>query len=171
MNEEFTHWKKEAQKTYLGSWDLISGVNENNKPIYMNKVVTVKSITKEKVVDMEKIKNNPKATKEEMVVYFKEFEKPMILHAKTNFKGMEKATGTPFIEKWTNKQVLLYVEIDVKAFGNVTDALRLKACDVRICDICGNVMTENAYQYSISKTNGKAYCSNKCKEKGETNNE
>ena len=31
-------------------------------------------------------------------------KKPMICHAKTNFKGLESATGTPFVELWIGKR-------------------------------------------------------------------
>ena len=32
--EQLTHWKKEANKDYLGSWSLIAGADANDKPIY-----------------------------------------------------------------------------------------------------------------------------------------
>lgn len=169
--EKLTMWKKTCNKQYLGSWDLCVGADANDKPIYKDLIVTVKDVKEDLVTDMEKVKTNRnlKATKEELskkelLVYFEELEKPMIIHAKTNFQGLENATGTPFIEKWIGKQVCVYVEKGVKAFGTVTDALRIKPKPTRICDVCGNIISESTYIASISKY-GKALCSKNCLEK------
>ena len=88
----------------------------------------------------------------------------MIIHAKTNFQGLENATGTPFIERWVGKKICVYVETGVKAFGQVVDALRIKPKPTRICDVCGNVMENDLYEKTISAY-GKALCSKTCKEK------
>ena len=164
-------WKKMTNKEYLGSWDLCVGADAYDKPIYKDLIATIKEVKEEMVTDMEKVKTNRnlKATKEELskmelLVYFNELPKPMIVHAKTNFKGLETATGTPFIERWVGKQVCIYVEKDVKAFGSITDALRIKPVPKRLCDICGKVIDEKTYQGSIQKY-GKALCSLECKEK------
>ena len=169
--EKLTMWKKTCNKQYLGSWDLCVGADANDKPIYKDLIVTVKDVKEDLVTDMEKVKTNRnlKATKEELskkelLVYFEELEKPMIIHAKTNFQGLENATGTPFIEKWIGKQVCVYVEKGVKAFGVVTDALRIKPKPTRICDVCGTIISESTYNASISKY-GKALCSKNCLEK------
>lgn len=86
----------------------------------------------------------------------------MILNT-TNKKGIETATGTIFLEKWTGKQVLLTVE-QVKAFGKVQPALRIKPVPKRLCDVCGKVISEEIYQGSMQKY-GKALCSKECLEK------
>lgn len=162
--ETLTMWQKTANKTYLGSWDLCVGADKNEKPIYKEVIATIKKVAKEEVVDMENIKKNANAKKEELLVYFEELEKPMIIHAKTNFKGLANATATPFIEKWVGKKVCVYVEVGVKAFGQVTDALRIKPAPQRICDVCGKVIDEKTYQQTL-KAYGKALCSKECKEK------
>lgn len=169
--EKLTMWKKTINKDYLGSWDLCVGADGNDKPVYKDLIVTIKDVKEELVTDMEKVKTNRnlKATKEELskkelLVYFEELEKPMIIHAKTNFQGLETATSTPFIERWVGKKVCIYVEKGIKAFGTVTDALRIKAVPKRLCDVCGNVIEESLYQKSIAKY-GKALCSANCKEK------
>lgn len=171
MVEKLTLWKKTINKEYLGSWDLCVGADANDKPIYKDVIATVKDVKVALVTDMEKVKTNRnlKATKEELskeelLVYFEEIDKPMIIHAKTNFQGLESATGTPFIEKWIGKTVCVYVEKGVKAFGIVTDALRIKAVPKRLCDVCGNIIDEKTYQGSIQKY-GKALCSAECKQK------
>lgn len=168
---ELTMWKKTVNKDYLGSWDLCVGADDNDKPIYKEVIATVKEVKKALVTDMEKVKTNRnfKATKEElskeeMLVYFNELDKPMIIHAKANFQGMENATGTPFIERWVGKQVCVYVEVGVKAFGSVTDALRIKPVPKRLCSVCGKVIDEKTYQASVAKY-GRALCSAECKEK------
>lgn len=169
--EKLTMWKKTINKEYLGSWDLCVGADANDKPIYKDLIVTVKDVKEDLVTDMEKVKTNRnlKATKEELskkelLVYFEELEKPMIIHAKTNFQGLENATGTPFIERWIGKQVCVYVEKGIKAFGTVTDALRIKPVQKRLCDVCGKIIDEKTYAGSMQKY-GKALCSAECKEK------
>lgn len=165
MSENLTHWKKEAGKDFLGSWSLIVGADANDKPIYKEVIATITKIEKKPIPDMEGIKkgiNN--ATKEELLVHFKELDKPMVIHAKINFKGLETACSTPFIEKWIGKQVCVYVEKNVKAFGQITDALRIKPVPKRLCDVCGKIIDEKTYAGSMAKY-GKALCSAECKEK------
>lgn len=162
--EQLTHWKKEANKDYLGSWSLIAGADENDKPVYKEVVATITKVEKQAIPDMEAIKKGKTGTKEELLVWFKELDKPMVIHAKTNFNGLEKATGTPFIERWVGKQVCVYVEKGVKAFGTTTDALRIKPVPRRLCSVCGKVIDESTYQGSLQKY-GKALCSAECKTK------
>ena len=40
--EKLTHWKKEVNKDYLGSWDFILSADENGKPVYEEKNITIK---------------------------------------------------------------------------------------------------------------------------------
>ena len=163
--EKLTLWKKEINKDYLGSWDLCIGADSNEKPVYKEVVATINKIEKQAIPDMEGIKKgNTKATKDELLVWFNELPKPMIVHAKTNFQGLENATGTPFIEKWVGKQVCVYVEVGVKAFGTTTDALRIKPVPKRLCDVCGKVISNDIYEASMKKYN-KALCSKECLEK------
>lgn len=163
--EKLTHWKKEAGKDYLGSWSLIIGADANDKPIYKEVIATITDIKRESIPDMEGIKKGvANAKKDELLIYFAELDKPMVIHAKTNFKGLETACATPFIEKWIGKQVCVYVEKGVKAFGTVTDALRIKPVPKRLCDVCGAVISEKIYQGSIQKY-GKSICSKECLEK------
>lgn len=163
--ETLTHWKKEANKDYLGSWSLIAGADANDKPIYREVIATITKVEKQAIPDMEAIKKGKNnATKDELLVWFKELDKPMVIHAKTNFTGLETATGTPFIERWVGKQVCVYVEKGVKAFGTVTDALRIKPKPTRICDVCGNIMENDLYE-KTKTAYGKAVCSKTCKEK------
>ena len=105
------HWKKAFSSEYIGSSDL-----EDYKDI----ILTIKEVRLEQT----------KGTKEkEMknIAYFKENMKPMILNA-TNCKAVRKlAGGSNFINDWKDIRVTIYVERGVKAFGEVTDALRIRA--------------------------------------------
>lgn len=110
-----THWKKLSNPNYLGSWDFTTGEK---------KTLTIKSITQEEVVDMEKVKNNPKAKKACIIAYFIEPVKPMILN-KTNCKTITNLYKTPLIEQWQGKKIVIAIE-KVKAFGQLEDALRIQ---------------------------------------------
>lgn len=106
---EKTHWKKQFNFNYMGAYSLPEGKDQ---------VVTIKLMKKEKV------KNQQGKEEECFVCYFTDSDKPMILN-KTNCKAIEKLHGTAFIEDWAGKKIQLY-SAKVKAFGEVTDALRIR---------------------------------------------
>ena len=157
--EKLTAWQSTRDVNFVGSYDLIVGVDDNNQPIYKDRIVTIDFVNaKEEIMDAQ---TNKKV--EKTVAHFKDKDvKPMILNT-TNKKGIETATGTIFLEKWAGKQVLLTVE-QVKAFGKVQPALRIKPVPKRLCDVCGKIISEEIYQGSMQKY-GKALCSKECLEK------
>ena len=157
--EKLTAWQSTRDVNFVGSYDLIVGVDDNNQPIYKDRIVTIDYVNaKEEVMDAQ---TNKKV--EKTVAHFKDKDiKPMILNT-INKKGIETATGTIFLEKWTGKQVLLTVE-QVKAFGKVQPALRIKPVPKRLCDVCGSVMDNKLYEQTMNAY-GKAICSKTCKEK------
>ena len=157
--EKLTAWQSTRDVNFVGSYDLIVGVDDNNQPIYKDRIVTIDYVNaKEEVMDAQ---TNKKV--EKTVAHFKDKDvKPMILNT-TNKKGIETATGTIFLEKWAGKQVLLTVE-QVKAFGKVQPALRIKPVPKRLCDVCGSVMDNKLYEQTMNAY-GKAICSKTCKEK------
>jgi len=104
------HWKKQFNYEYLGSYSL-DGKKEA--------VVTVSRLAQEKVTGQQGRKEDC------FVVYFKEFDKGMILN-RTNARAIEKVSGSGLVEDWVGVQVTLYVEKGVKAFGDVVDALRIR---------------------------------------------
>lgn len=110
---EQTHWKKLTNPHYVGAHDLSPG---------QELTVTIESIANE-VVKM----FDGKTLKEEtcIVAKFKGAKKPMILN-KTNCKIIAKNTDTNFIEEWVGKSITIYAA-KVRAFGEVTEALRVKA--------------------------------------------
>jgi len=104
------HWKKQFNYEYLGSYSL---------DVKKEAVVTVSRLAQEKVTGQQGRKEDC------FVVYFKEFDKGMILN-RTNARAIEKVSGSGLIEDWVGVQVTLYVEKGVKAFGDVVDALRIR---------------------------------------------
>ena len=157
--EKLTAWQSTRDVNFVGSYDLIIDVDSNDKPIYKDRIVTIDYVNaKEEVMDAQ---TNKKV--EKTVAHFKDKDvKPMILNT-TNKKGIETATGTIFLEKWADKQILLTVE-QVKAFGKVQPALRIKPVPKRLCDVCGRVISNDIYEASMKKYN-KALCSKECLEK------
>ena len=114
MEENKTHWKKNFNYNYLGAYSLL-----DNQEL----TLTITKVVKEVVTGSGGQKD------ECTVAYFKESvggeNKPMILN-KTNCKIIEKLYNTPYIENWKGKQVIIYVENNIKAFGDLVDALRIK---------------------------------------------
>jgi len=103
-----THWKKQFNYDYLGSYSLPDG---------NDLILTIAKTGKEMITGQN-------GQKEEcFVVHFKEDAKPMIMN-RTNAKTIEKIY-TPYIEDWIGKSIQVYTE-KVKAFGDVMDALRIR---------------------------------------------
>lgn len=120
--ENLTHWKKEFNYDYLGSYSLLP--NEE-------KTLTIKETKKQKV------KGADGKEQECFVAYFIENEKPMILN-KTNCKVISKIYSTPYIEQWNGIRIIVYAA-QVKAFGDLVDALRVKNINPDI-DILKNIV-------------------------------
>jgi hypothetical protein len=105
-----THWKSFHNYEYLGAYSLEDGQDIE---------LTIKEVRQEMV--------KGQSGREEpcQVIFFEEVEKGMICN-KTNAKTIEKVHGSPYIEEWTGKRVVLGTE-KVSAFGETTDALRIRA--------------------------------------------
>lgn len=109
--ETKTHWKKVFNSDYLGSCDL----DEGKDLITVIKNVTVK-----------KVKGTDGKEQERNVASFTDSNlKPMILNA-TNCRIIKKFAKSPFINDWNNVSVQIYVKSDIKAFGDVTEGLRIR---------------------------------------------
>lgn len=107
--EQKTHWKTQFNYKWLGAYCLPDG-----KDI----VLTIREMKREEVV-------GDSGNKEQcLIAYFHENSKPMIIN-KTNCKTLEKLFKTPIIEEWSNKQIQVGAA-QVKAFGSVVDALRIR---------------------------------------------
>ena len=106
-----THWKKVFNSDYLGSCDLEDG--KDLKAI-------IKSVT------VRKVKNTDGKEQERNVADFTDPKlKPMILNA-TNCKVVKKFAQSPFINDWNNIPIQIYVKDDIRAFGDVTEGLRIR---------------------------------------------
>ena len=114
IQEDKTHWKKNFNYDYLGAYSL----NENQEV-----TLTIKNVRKILVTGANGQKDAC------TVAYFNEAvngeNKPMILN-KTNCKIIEKLYNTPFIENWRGKQITIFTQQNIKAFGDYVDALRVK---------------------------------------------
>jgi len=108
-----THWKKIINHDYINEGDLSE----------KNLIATIKSVA------LREVKNAKGKTEDMHVLDFVEKNiKPMILSAKQNFKNIESATGTPYIEDWVGKKIEIYYDPNVM-FG------REKVGGVRISPI------------------------------------
>ena len=105
-----TNWKKGIDPNYIGSHEL-----DNGDGTYREAIATITKAVIEETKTQE--------GKVAVVLYLKEF-KPVILNA-TNGKAMKAMYGR-YIEDWVGKKITLYVQKGVKAFGDVTDAIRIK---------------------------------------------
>lgn len=121
---EKTHWKKLNNPDYLGAYAFQPGEE---------KTVTIKDVKRELVY-------NPSGSgKEECTVaYFQEDVKPLILNV-TNCKTISKVWGSPYIEDWPGRKIILKVK-KVSAFGEMTDAVRVAserpAEKQIVCEVC-----------------------------------
>lgn len=113
QNEKVTHWKKLVNPNYIGAHDF-----QPNQEL----TVTIESISNEMVKNFDGGKMKEEAC---IVARFKGAKKPMILN-KTNCKIIARNLKTPYIEQWSGNTITLYVA-QVKAFGDIVDALRVKA--------------------------------------------
>ena len=106
---EKTHWKKLSNPNYIGSYSIEPG---------KDLTVEIVSVSKEMVMGAD-------GKKEECIVATLKNQKPFILNV-TNCKTIATLLETPYIEEWKGKSITLYVQ-KVKAFGEVVDALRVRA--------------------------------------------
>lgn len=123
-----TPWKKiVSDPNFLGEADFDEGEE---------KIVTIAGVK----ADVEVIGTEGKSRKS--VVYFAEQGiKPMILNVARS-KSIEKVTGSRYVEDWSGKQIQLYIDNNIKAFGDVVAAVRVRPRkpqpkQVPICSDCG----------------------------------
>lgn len=114
MSEETkTHFRKAFDSPYLSSADVVEPT-----------LLTVRCVRLEP--------DKTKKTKDNFnTAYFVQKEirrgeplKPMILNA-TNSKTMRALTGSPFIDDWTNVEITVYVDHNVRFGKETTEGLRI----------------------------------------------
>lgn len=109
--ENKTHWRKVFLSDYLGSCDLEDGKD-------------LKAIIKS--VSVKLVKGPDGKEQDRNVAVFMDANiKPMILNA-TNCKLIKKFAKSVFINDWNNIPIQIYVKDDIKAFGEVTEGLRIR---------------------------------------------
>jgi hypothetical protein len=113
-----THYKKLYNPDYLGSWDLMIGADDNEKPIYKEVEVTIESITIEDFTAAGKTEKGAK------IIRFVGVKKPFKVNP-TNAFLISKATGTPVKEFWIGKKITLFVT-QVSSPQGLQDAIRVK---------------------------------------------
>jgi len=111
-----THWKKLTNPDYYGSHDLFQ-----DNGTYSEAIVTLVSVEKKSVPGAD-------GKKSDCIVATTKETKPIILN-KTNCKTITRLLNTPSIEKWAGQKIKIGVD-KVKAFGDVTDALRVRNVNV-----------------------------------------
>ena len=128
---EHVHWKKLTNPDYIGAYAFEHGEE---------KTATIRDVKQEMVPGAD--------GKKEMctIVYFKEDLKPLILN-RTNAKTITKLYGTGYIDEWVGKRITMVVK-NVRAFGEVVEAIRIKAEVPRekksapiICEDCGKAIS------------------------------
>lgn len=107
-SQQLTHWKKLTNPDYIGAYSLQPGEE---------RTVEILNVVRKMV-------KGPDGKSEECTVANLKNEKPFILNA-TNCKTLTKIYGTPFIEHWVGKQIIIYAA-KIKAFGEEMEALRIK---------------------------------------------
>ena len=141
---------------YLGSWDLEDIPNHEL-------TLTIKDITEETVVGAEGRKEK------NAICYFVEPYKPMVLN-KTNKKTLVKMYKTKETKNLIGKRFTI-IAVEVKAFGEIVDGLRIKkvkpdsdTISLEKCEICGgdinptsSMTSKQIADYSRAKF-GKAMC-------------
>ena len=153
-----THWKKLTNPDYLSACEFRPGEDM---------IVTVKSVVIERVT-------SPQGEKEDKpVVHFLESAKPLVLN-KTNGKTIAKILKTQYIEQWIGRRIQLYVDNNVKAFGETVDGVRVRPFlpreEIPVCVDCGREIgaygTRSAKAIALytEKKYGKALC-NECAKK------
>lgn len=124
---EKTHWKKiVSDPNYLGEADF----NEGEE-----KVATIASVNQSETVTTTEGKS------QKAVVHFAENLKPMILNVARS-KAIEKVAGSPYFEDWKGVRIQLYIEHNIKAFGELVSAVRVrprkpKEAPPLLCADCG----------------------------------
>lgn len=108
---EKTHWKKiVSDPNYLGEADF----NEGEE-----KIATIASVNQSETVVTAEGKS------QKAVLHFAEPLKPMILNVARS-KAIEKVAGSPYFEDWKGVRIQLYIEHNIKAFGELVSAVRVR---------------------------------------------
>lgn len=118
-----THWKKLINPDYIGAYALEGG---------NDLTVTIEKVVRELVT-------GDGGKKEECTVAYLVGHKPFILN-RTNQKTITKLYGSPFIEDWIGKQIILYPTV-TKVAGEPTECLRIRPVVPKPSDYADEINT------------------------------
>ena len=126
-----TPWKKMVSNPdYIGEADFDEGEE---------KIVTISHVKANVTV------KTAEGSSQKAVCYFMEQGvKPMILNVAKS-KSIQKVTGSKFVEDWTGTKIQLYIDDNVKAFGDIVSAVRVRPYKPKLkeqpkCEECGAVI-------------------------------
>lgn len=106
-----THWKKNNDSRYISGEDLKDGI-EINKGLKPEMVVKIVGFSDKETYDQT---DKEKTIKTGLMLFDLErnvpIEKPLILN-NTNAKFLIKEFGSPFMEDWTGKPIILWAQPD-----------------------------------------------------------
>lgn len=108
--EKLTHWKKLENPDYLGAYAFGQGEDM---------IVTVRGFERRMVTGADAHRE------EKTVLLFDENVKPLVLNV-TNAKRISKMFRTSYIEQWIGRRIQLYVDPNVKAFGEICEGVRVR---------------------------------------------
>ena len=100
------HWKKNYDFRYLAGEDIIKDVT-----------LTIKAVIKDEV-------ESARGKEEVTALHFEETVKLMALN-KTNSRTISKVVGSPMVESWIGKKIIL-TQKNVTAFGGEHQVIRVK---------------------------------------------
>lgn len=109
-----THWKKVFNSDYLSSCDI-----EKDTVLIIE------------YVRQEEVKSPSGGSVMRNVAHFPGKIKPMILNV-GNSKLVKKFSGSKYIEDWKNIPIQVYVDDNVRAFGELTEGLRIRPIQPKI---------------------------------------
>jgi hypothetical protein len=110
-----THWRKFINDTYLNESDFLH-------PETGDKITVIGTITK---IETEEVTNPSGKSDELPILHFKK-SKPLVLSAKINFKNIESALKSSFIEDWIGKRIELFYDPTVKFGSQRVGGVRVK---------------------------------------------
>ena len=151
-----TPWKKMVSNPdYIGEADFDEGEE---------KIVTISHVKANVTV------KTAEGTSQKAVCYFKEQGvKPMILNVAKS-KSIQKVTGSKFVEDWAGARIQLYIDDNVKAFGDIVSAVRVRPYKPKLremtkCEGCGEAIkpamgkTAEFLAHYTTKKYGRCLCS------------
>ena len=128
-----THWKKAFDSPYIGSWDLDE---------YKDLTLTIEAVTVE-------MTHGLKENSVMNVCYFKEKGYKAMLLNSTNSKMIKSLSKSPYLEDWAGTRITLFVQQNVRAFGENHDALRIRPVTTEIQQ---PVLTPKSGKWELAKT-------------------